>query len=245
MATTNIFRPASQALARLDIAPTREAIDSLQAEIIRLERGYTDGRERQRELTRLVNDRAEHGPDGDEAADAILAGHDVTEAAAEIDNLKAQREAVRAGNGVIEGRIREAKAALLKAREEFRTPLGAAVDLAAEAIEEEAEAIAVRLAELYAATEGANLSARAPKMRGLAMRLRASLHELAIAEFVDRRALDLPADATAMLEAAHEAIVTAGGKIPERVLFPWVDRSGAVSAAFEQGRARQAKRKAA
>jgi hypothetical protein len=56
-------------------------------------------------------------------------------------------------------------------------------------------------------------------MRGIAMRLRGALHELSEAKFLDRRQIELPADAAAMLEAGREAITVAGGKVPAAVIF--------------------------
>jgi hypothetical protein len=147
---------ASSAIAALDLSAENDRLAELNAKLAEIGEAETTARERIAELDALI--RGYREPDGDEVADAILAGDTATMAAnagASLTSLQDERARLFPALKALRHRNDDALAEVREVRAAAAHKASGAVAPLIDAIVAEARVAAERLAECYAAVSAA------------------------------------------------------------------------------------------
>lgn len=218
-------------IAAIDVTDTNRRIATLEAEKAEFEAAIARAESRCTGIAIAINEGATL--DGRPVADELLADGDVMQAARlapGLDQLRTEKDSLRAGIAELRGRIKTASAEIATIREGVGDQKRAAVKPLALALREEAVVAIEHLLEIFAASEAINWGTRSPDALLIANVLRLALPPAIGATGVPglrdglvahRESLDVPRDvldALAGLErlgAAHEL------NVPKSVARPW------------------------
>jgi hypothetical protein len=219
MTIEKAFSAAVTRIAATDAQPYHERIAAIDTQIAKLESTITEGRRRVAEVGRAIADLETTGPDRRAAGEAMLRGEAPTPAA-DVQALRDEREGLKAGLTGLEEQKRAAASERLEVTKEFSSRLGAAVQPALAALDEEFLAAMAAVAELYGLYTALHRATR----RNEALRAVETLRPILGTAFSARRqlgkAIKLPEYASAALSRIRPAIELAGGRVTENVQWP-------------------------
>jgi hypothetical protein len=213
------FAAAATRIVGVDPAPYHERIGAIDAHIAKIDSTIAAGRRRVTEIARTIGNLEINGPDKRAAGEMMLRGETPTPAA-DLQALRDERDGLKAGFTDLEDQKRIAQRDRLEVTQEFSSRLGAAVQPALAAMDEEFIAAMAVIAELYAGYMALHRATR----RNEALRAVETLRPILGTAFSARRqlgkAIDLPDYASAALSRIRPAIELAGGRVTENVQWP-------------------------
>lgn len=215
------FDEALTALNRIDPNPTVAALSNISAERAKLDAADRDAVERLTDLAQRIQAARERGLNEEAAADALLAGGDVLEAADDLPRLEAERKSLLAAQTAIRQRLDALD--LRKAAEKvpLQTELLQAARPYAAALADRAREAIATLATAYADSVAIQTSTGCAEARSLAERIAwllidAAHHKLIVAP----AQVGVSSNASAILSAAEPAAKVLARAVPSSISWP-------------------------
>lgn len=155
-----ILEQTARDFAELDLTEDRALLAELQAEHLKISDAMARADSRMAEIRQEIA--SQKGPDRNSVADALIAGSDPRAAVADVsteDELRTELESLSAGRHELRNREEAKRREIDEARHEARRKVVIAADPLAEALDEEMQSIATRLAETWAAMKALEVAA--------------------------------------------------------------------------------------
>lgn len=219
MQTNNHLRSDHSHSSLDDIEAAHAAVRRLAAESAEIGDALDRGRRQLQTTIAKLRDLATNGPDGDQAAEALLAGSVVTADDEDAKRLGAEREAVQNGIAALNRRRAQVEQELDAAQAELRTALASAVDPIAADICARAGKALVDLAQAFADAEVLHAATRNLRCLELTTTVRGFLFRAAVEKLVVRTSLRPSDDVLAALPGP-ELVKAAGGHLPAVIDWP-------------------------
>lgn len=201
------------------IAVAHAAVARLKAEQQEISAALDRGRRQRSSIDQKLRALATDGPDGEQAAAALLAGSPVTADAADVNRFETEREAVQSGLNALTRRQDENSRELGQAEAELRTALAGSVEAIVSEVRERTRRALQDLAQAYADAEAIRSATGNLQALEVTMHVRGLLFRAAVEKLVGRSQLLPSADIIHALPTP-ELVRAAGGHLPAAIAWP-------------------------